>query len=284
MKTFFFFTFFIFLSFLPRAEAATISVVWPKEIIAPESMATVSVFLETDKSVNALLGDLSVPGATLKGVEEAGSALLFWVEKPTVKENTLHFSGVTPGGIPIGKHLLFKVIIQTREEGYISFLGSNLQALLNDGLGTEEVISLKNNIVSVKRGASEIPFIQKEDSIPPETFSILQGRSDDIAEGKWFISFATVDKQTGITGYEVEESIIPPYLWFLFSREKKLVESPYVLAGQNNTTYVLVRAIDLSGNTREALLSPQVPLFWYLVILVLVMIGVLLCIVRRRKR
>lgn len=285
MKIFFSSTliFIFFFSFLSQAEAATVLVDWPKEAIAPGSTLNASFFLETEKPVNALEGDLVLEGATIERVEEAGSALLFWIKKPTIEVNRLHFSGVTPGGIPLGKRLLFKLVIKTNEEGRVAFTGSNLQALLNDGLGTPEALSLKNNSLLVEKGNVPIILSEKKDTTPPEAFSILQSRSDDLAEGKWFISFATLDKQTGILGYEVEESIIPPYFWFLLPREKKIVESPYVVLGQGRT-YVLVRAIDLSGNTRESLLSPQVPLFWYLVMGVLVMIGVLLYVVRRRKR
>lgn len=286
MKTLFFFLFFIFLSFLPQVEAATISVDWPKEPVAPGSTLHVPLFLETDKAVNAVEGNLVLKGATLAKVEEAGSALVFWIKKPTLelKENAVYFSGVTPGGIPVGRHLLFKVTVKADTEGKITFLGSALQALLNDGAGTAETLSVKGNSLTVERGEVLVTPLEKKDTTPPESFSITESRSDDLADGKWFISFATVDKETGILGYKVKESIFPPYVWFLFSKEGEMrdVESPYIL--QSNKTYVLVRAVDLSGNQTDSFLSPQVPLFWYLSAGVLVMMGVMLFRVRRRKR
>jgi hypothetical protein len=284
MKKIFFFILFFFFFLSLRVEAATLSVAWPQEPLAPESTLSVSIFLETDKPINALEGDLLLKGATLEGIEEAGSALVFWVKKPTVTGNTLSFSGVTPGGIPIGKRFLFKVKIKTTSPGTASFSGDHLQALLNDGLGSAETLSIKENKVSVEKGSMEIPAVEIKDSMPPETFSIVESRSKDLADGKWFISFTTVDKETGIARYKVQESVIPPYFWFLFSPEEHDAESPYVLTGGGTTRYIAVSAVDLSGNTTESFLSPQVPLFWYLSIGVLVMMGVLFYRVRRRKR
>jgi hypothetical protein len=58
MKKIFFFILFFFFFLSLRVEAATLSVAWPQEPLAPESTLSVSIFLETDKPINALVAML----------------------------------------------------------------------------------------------------------------------------------------------------------------------------------------------------------------------------------
>ena len=79
-----------------------------------------------------------------------------------------------------------------------------------------------------------------KDTIPPETFPIEIHQTPIIFDGKYFITFSTTDKQTGVDHYEVKEG----------KKDWKIVQSPYILANQKLTDETQVKAVDKAGNER----------------------------------
>src|SRR5262249_47050520 len=81
-----------------------------------------------------------------------------------------------------------------------------------------------------------------------------------IFDGKYFITFSTIDKQTGVDYYEVLEQdangniqgTTTPAIW-------KRATSPYLLADQSLQSAVMVRATDKAGNQRVEILISQAP-------------------------
>ena len=97
------------------------------------------------------------------------------------------------------------------------------------------------------------------DTTPPDDFAITVAHDANTFDGKFFIVFSTVDKQSGVHHYEVMEDD-PARLGFVYGKsvksEWKTVTSPYLLADQTLESRVVVRAIDNAGNIQEKILGP----------------------------
>ena len=116
------------------------------------------------------------------------------------------------------------------------------------------------------------------DNILPEPFKVEISQDPAIFEGKYFITFSTTDKQTGIDYYEVKEG----------RKDWKRAISPYVLENQKLTSDIWVKAIDKAGNywmeTLEAQNKPEINYLIYIGLgLILVLVVVILWIIFRRK-
>jgi hypothetical protein len=99
------------------------------------------------------------------------------------------------------------------------------------------------------------------DTTAPEMFAVQLAHDANTFQGKYFIIFSTVDKQSGVQHFEVSEDD-PMRLGFVRGKptEKALfvnAQSPYVLSDQELKSRVVVRAYDHAGNVSEAILSPQ---------------------------
>ena len=80
----------------------------------------------------------------------------------------------------------------------------------------------------------------------PENFTPEIGRDSLIFSGKYFLVFATQDKNSGVNYYEVKEG----------GRTFRRAASPYLLENQLLTEWIFVRAVDYAGNTRQVELRP----------------------------
>lgn len=76
----------------------------------------------------------------------------------------------------------------------------------------------------------------------------------------YFFLFVAQDKGSGIDYYLIKESA--GFIFSKFSPWKK-VDSPYILQDQNLQSYIYLKAVDRSGNTRLVFLKPSNPLPWY---------------------
>jgi hypothetical protein len=193
------------------------------------------------------------------------SIITHWIEKPhlqysDVRRPHIEFSGIVAGGIS-GKNLnLIELVFEARESGIAKIeIDENSKVLLNDGLGTKtKLIALSQgfNILDIKGK----PELKVKDNFPPEPFKIYLARNKEIFSGKYYITFETKDKQSGIAYYEVSEKPID----FIFLAKPdiknlsfKKAESPYVLEDQSLRSYVIVKAVDKAGNEMVEILYPQ---------------------------
>jgi hypothetical protein len=130
------------------------------------------------------------------------------------------------------------------------------------------------------------------DSTPPECFEPEIGREPTMFEGNNFLSFATIDKMSGIDHYEVMEAKMHSILYKLIQKEKtqewKSVESPYLLEDQSLSSKILVKAVDKAGNIRVVEKIPPYGMTWEdvgaLVILILVIGGVIWWFIIRKSK
>lgn len=224
------------------------------------------------EDINAVQVNLDYPENILEIVDfsDGGSILKIWAERPIIKgseettnkdEGILSFIGGVPNGFK-GEGILGKIIFKIRtlskekiqdlkKDVKIKFL-EGTQVLLNDGKGTKAKLTTMGATFKVITKGSEI--IKDEwqstlegDNTPPERFEIQLSRELSMFEGKYFISFWTIDKQSGLDHYEIKEG----------EGEWKEITSPYILQDQKLESIIRVKAVDKAGNERIEVLNPS---------------------------
>ena len=250
--------------------------------------------------INTVEASIRFPGNNvyLEDFLTGQSIISVWVDKPAKSDmagindkGELHFSGGIPGGycgkIPgdpgdsnILGQLLFRIpkfsVSDTVTGNAEIYFTDPTRAMLNDGLGTEDILIKKNTTIELldKQTGTAIDWEKeiKQDTIPPEPFVIELHQRDDIFEGRYFIIFFTTDKQTGVDHYEVleispdeEVGIEPELSWWdrFMGREKSVpnwqtAKTPYVLTDQTLSSIIKVKAVDKAGNERIVEYIPPV--------------------------
>jgi len=246
--------------------------------------------------INTVKADLSFPKDVLEAIDfgRGGSILNLWLKPPEINQTQglISFIAGIPGGYcgklsgdPGSSNLLGKIVFKAKEINggepsvEVEFLDSS-QVLLNDGLGTSAKLTAKRIALKILLKGTEVPEDEwdkelKKDTLPPEPFNIEVHQDASVFEGKYFITFSTADKQTGIDYLEIKEG----------KKEWKKGESPYLLEDQSLRSIIKVRAMDKAGNERVAEYMPLKKLFPYrwLVIIFLLATGIILWFIRRKK-
>jgi hypothetical protein len=293
----FFLTLFLFVGVLfflaTPVKAATLYLDPPEQTIGPDQTVKIKVKIGvgSDECINVAQIGITFPSDILEftDFDSGDSFLSMWVDKPDQSsvgkinsEGKIIFSGGIPGGycgvIPgdTGEsNVLGSLIFKPKKP--IIFHKARLdfspetQALLNDGNGTMATISTQGTDLVIDENAKAAADVWAEqiaaDKIPPEPFVIEINNSPRIAEGKYFIVFSTVDKQTGVDHYEILEAKaddLQPKNKNLFENfiEKFIkakaplapawikVSSPYILKDQSLKSVIRVKAVDRAGNER----------------------------------
>lgn len=223
----------------------------------------------------------------LEKLSDGSSIISFWIKKPESGAGSIAFAGVIPGGYQGQDGLLLRIFLKPNKEGRgVLDLEPTSKVLLNDGLGTEAELKfistyfniVKSGTVPIKIKNQILPVVTR-DIEPPEAFTPQITRDSNIFDGKWFLVFATQDKNSGIDHYEVLET---SNSFDKLRADKKqevsrwvVTESPYLLKDQKLYSYIYVRAIDKAGNEKLAFLTPTfVP--WYKKPLVDIIIGLII--------
>lgn len=240
------------------------------------------------EKVNTFGGEISFPSEIVvpKRVEDARSVVSLWVENPTVHNSSISFAGITPGGYQGENGELLTIVFTIKKSGSGVVGLAKQTAYLNDGKGTPTAWNARELQFTVGSGVGTAKEIN--DALPPEPFTLALGRNQSIYDNKWFVAFATKDKQSGVAAYEVQET--------KGDRPKQgawqSVTSPYVLNDQSLQTSVFVRAIDYANNVTVASLvlpkgagaiSYQKIVIWGILILSL-LLGLFVWVRRRRQR
>ncbi len=214
------------------------------------------------ESINAVEGDIKYNENAIKAetVNTGGSFVSFWVEQPNLKNpGTLHFSGITPGGVSAAGAEVFRVVFRTQKVGDTSLSLKNVSLLLNDGNGSSAEVGLKDLNIKIYKGESTEAVVDtvSSDKTPPEKFMITRTKDKSIFNNKYFIVFSSIDKGTGISHYKVCE---------LF--KCVIAESPFMLWNQTPFYFIVVNAYDANGNhVSSTLISPY--LIWLIIIILL---------------
>jgi len=266
----------------------------------PGDTFIVEMKIDTEgECINTIEANLSFSQDILKAVDfsQGQSIIILWVKSPEINQESglISFAGGIPGGycgrIPgepgvtnlLGK-IIFRIpgmIVGELMEGSaeVKILDTS-EVLLNDGLGTRAKLATQEAAFEIlsKLEPSKDEWFQelKEDTIPPEPFEIEIHQESAIFEGKYFITFSTTDKQTGLDYYEVKEG----------ERDWKEMGSPYLLEDQGLKSIIKVKAVDKAGNERIAEYIPEIPkrpFPYWIIILVLMGAGVIWWIIRKFK-
>lgn len=269
------------------AYAATLSVDPEVKSIGPGDTFVATIRLDTlpDECVNAVSLELSYPSEWMNAsaVSKGESLLTLWSDEPVVdrEHGKVSFSGGIPAGYcgrvqgdPGKTNIIAKVIfsipgnmiggkIATGPVPLPILFGSSTAVLLNDGFGTPALLTLHGaNYIRMLTSVglkNEWLDIVHTDNISPDLFTISLERDSRTFEGKYFIVFSAIDKQSGIQHYEVIEDD-PGKLGFLYGKNEKAsfvtTNSPYVLTDQSLHSRIIVRAYDHAGNIQEAIFAP----------------------------
>ncbi len=232
--------------------------------VGDEFLVTILVDSEGE-SINAFEGRVVFPEELVefKGIREQGSIVNLWITEPP------HFSGLTPGGYR-GQGVLFSLIFQAKAQGAGSIGIEEGRVLLNDGQATPAALEISHFPFSVEEPEGRaISQVSIEDTEAPEPFELRIARDSSVFGGRAFLVFATQDKNSGVSHYEV--SLIKSGAATDWVRAK----SPFLLEDFEELRRIEVRAVDRAGNERIATLLvsrglsiEQFLLFGNLVILV----------------
>jgi len=247
----------------------------------------VAIRLDTDElqdeCINAVEGVLVFDGPiTPVDISLGNSIFSIWIEPPTINQaaKEVTFAGGIPNGYcgriegdPRLTNTLFEVIVRTDSvaavddqpvTAQISFTNQT-QAYENDGFGTRAQLQLLSKDTTVLPQLS-IDVLDpwkvavSADQQPPQEFSIQLVQQPLLYNGRYYITFNTTDKQTGLDRYEVMEEPVSGFSnfnWGSASAPWVEARSPYVLQDQNLNSIIRVKAIDKAGNEYIATYVPD---------------------------
>ena len=259
-----------------NAYAAILGLDLDKMEVKTGEIFNATLVLNTEgESINTIEGDLKYDANFIKAenINIGGSFINFWVEKPDIKTpGTIHFSGITPGGISTINGEVFKVMFRTLKTGNTSLLLNNVNLFLNDGKGSTVSAKIKNENITINQGANDniSANFAFNDKIPPEKFNIIRTKDPTIFDNKWFIVFSTVDKGSGVEHYQVCEFF-----------KCITAESPFLLWNQMPFYHITVKAYDMNGNFTSSTLTSV----WFIILLVFLFFVVIiyLCFFLRKN-
>ncbi|MCK5122969.1 MAG: hypothetical protein KAQ87_02370 [Candidatus Pacebacteria bacterium] len=208
------------------------------------------IFLRTndDESVNAFEISVEYPPEFLKleNWSDGNSIINLWIKEPKNDNGIFSFQGIIPGGYSGENGLLMTLYFKGIKEGLAEIkIRNNSKILLNNGLGTPAESSFSLATINIKMSDEKEPLkFEFTEKIPPESFSPIISRSNEIYNGKYFLVFFTQDKNSGIDYYEVSEG----------NRLFKTARSPYLLENQRLNEDIRIRAIDKAGNIRTEII------------------------------
>lgn len=241
--------FFALLFFTNSVFAVNLEIKTENSDIKKDDVYTVSIIMDTkSESINTVEGDLvyDQDGMEVLFINTSASFVNLWVEKPAISnKGTIHFSGMTPGGVSMPKGNIFDVVFRAKNVGSFDLSLNNSILYLNDGLGTKTKDNIKNLNIQINegKGVNSNFDLFKNDNVKPEKFSIERSKDDSMYNGNYFIVFNPIDKNSGISYVKVCE---------LFKCKK--IESPAPLSNQTDFYFIRVTAFDMNGNSTSAFL------------------------------
>lgn len=311
------------------AHAASLYMDPPFSSLGRGDAITMSVRLDTDEANDECINAVDAvirysEDVILTDVSTGDSIFSMWVERPKIDQvnRTVTFAGGIPNGYcgrVIGDPRLTNTLAQLifRSPGFS--IGQNTgatstakiefapetTAYLNDGFGTKAELALFGASIDLSKNPSaELKDPWRDavvsDDIDPEPFSINLFKNDTAFNGRYFISFNTSDKQTGIDQYQVMEEVLKEFWTFDWGRADApwiVTPSPYELKDQSLNSIIRVKAIDKAGNEHIATLVPDeamrtIPtsaiIFYaaaaFVTLIILVMVGVAVRTFIKRRR
>ncbi len=247
--------------FLPHAVfAATLSIDPASATWGPGDTFIATVRIDNGKDcINAVNVEITYPKDTLRAVDFSRGDSIFslWAVEPRIDTNTgiVTFAGGIPGGY-CGRiagdaslsNVLGKVVFTVESAGAQSApiqFSSASKVYLNDGQGTQADLILEGADIKLSPTplSPQNPWLEevKNDLFPPQPFTVEVQSTLGVFGGRYYIVFATTDKESGLDHFEIEQH----GGW-------KRITSPYLLENQSllGVGDITVRAVDKAGNMR----------------------------------
>jgi hypothetical protein len=265
------------LLFATQSHAASLELESNSKEVMLNSYFQVDVFLNSqDQEVNTLEGSISFPEdlIQLQEIRDGNSIINFWVDKPSIVNNIISFSGIIPGGYKSNNGHVLSLIFEAKRIGNGIIKINKAEGYKNDGMGTPIELSFSNTSFFINEYVeSDLP-IEMEDIDKPESFTPEISQSPELFDGQYFLVFATQDKGSGIDYYEVCEGN---------TKNCVKTESPYLLKNQSLNQKIYIKAVDKKGNERLSIVSPESLAFWYkdyfiYIVILLIILGMILLI------
>lgn len=230
--------------------------------IAPSvgQLIEISVLVNGEgESLNAYEGTIEIPSAlSVVEVRDTSSLVRLWLTKPTAQQS-IPFSGITPGGFN-GNGVLFTILARVEKQGGFTISPKQVALYKNDGKGSLAETKSFALVLQSEVSAQETPPLElPQDTEPPQQFVIDILRDKELTNNEVLISFATTDSGTGVAYYELIES----------DGATQTVVSPLVIKREIFERKITLRAIDYNGNVREEYVriegvSPLAPMSLFL--------------------
>jgi hypothetical protein len=269
-------------SYASHAMAAAFDVHLPKDTLSIHETIQVDIVLDSEnQNINTVSGSLVYDRSRMKleRVSTGNSLVNFWLHAPAENIHTgeIDFSGIIPGGVVVSSGQLFSVVFSGIRSGIAQVSVQDAHAYVNDGMGTEALISPRDKNITVTQDVAEHPerFLLS-DHTDPERFTITRTRDAAIFDGQWFAVFASQDKDSGIAFYTFCESLV---------KKCTMEESPVLLKKQSRWYVLIAKAYDHNGNMRKAIKISPLFVVGGGVLLLLLLGGILWkYVVHRKKR
>jgi len=267
------------------ANAQSLSLISDQSICTVGNDISVVLILNTSgRLINVVDGTVSFPKEffDIQSIKIGDSFLEFWPKRPVASDNgNISFTGGIPHGFNGSNGNVFSFILKAKKIGQATVSISDATVLLNDELGTKldgvALTPLKIAITSYGITAKPQPVIDK---IKPLPFTPIVSRNLSVAENKFFVSFSAVDKETGISYYEVREKyVLVPFFGPWLSTDWQKSETPYILKLQHWWSKVYVRAYDGAGNFREEIAVKPMDREGLIILSILTIAGAILLLV-----
>jgi len=274
-------------------------------IFLPHSVFAATIYLETarteffvgdtilvdvkvnseNKEINTVEGNVSLTYlpdvVVVKDIILSESSFSLWPNKPSLSEDlkTISFVGGTPLGLKSQNATLFKIVLNLKKVGQVILNPTDTSVYLNDGKGTKDSVNNKDltlDILPKKDGSNSIndwDILISEDKTPPKSFEIVVGQDGSVFDGNKFLSFSTIDEQSGLRYYEVIEGNLPP------TRSS----GTYVLQNQDKSNKVTVIAYDASGNFKKETYNPKYSYFNFNNIAIIIIFAILLFVIFKKR-
>lgn len=268
------------------SEAASLYIDPYETEIYPGDSLSLAVRIDTDEDecINVIDAVIEYdPELIAVDVSRGDSIMPIWVEDPKIDKvnRKVTFAGGIPNGYcgriagdPRLTNIIAELIVQAptlsvsigeRDDiGEIKF-AAETRVLLNDGQGTEAQLRTFGSKLLLNKNPRNEPLNEwnnrvAEDDTPPQDFSIALTSDESIYNGRYFITFNTTDKQSGIDHYEVMEEPIDDFNlfgWGAADAPWVVARSPYLLKDQSLNSTIRVKAVDKSGNEYVAVYVPE---------------------------
>jgi len=249
----------VFVSVLQQAKAAELKLTASDLELNVGQIWRLDLFLNAQgESINALEGRLTFDQnkLSLRSASDGNSIINLWITKPRLENNAVVFSGVIPGGYQDSGGLVLTATFEVKEAGTTEVALSDCRVLLNDGQGTPAVLGLTPLSLIISADQPTTLDLPQPDNDPPENFRPQIASVPELFAGRYFLSFATQDKGSGVAYYALYESRRKKDSWMIRDDQWRQVESPWLLSDQTLESYLYFKAVDLAGNERLVIVPP----------------------------